>query len=242
MDHDLRLLNRALDPIRSPEDLRQLLERAVLRFDEEEVDEGELKSVPDTSEKLAYSRHPTPPSGARNHLHEQDIILPAGAGKRDAGHKRVVEARDVDPEVVEAHSLCSGLVPETLHRIEALEGSVTGGEDEAEDEDDGNFRLRLGGILGGLNATDNIDVRGVEGHDDGENDDDYAGRNEELGASAPFVRHQSAEYCADKRDHVLKPLEEELCSVRSYTCSGKHLGVVIRHGPVAGPLTEEPNS
>ena len=49
MYHNLCLLNGALNPILTPKDLCQLLQGPVFRLHEEEVDEGELEDVPDTS-------------------------------------------------------------------------------------------------------------------------------------------------------------------------------------------------
>jgi len=84
--HDLRLRQGSLDGRPAAEDLRQLLECPPPRLDVEEVDEGKLEDVPED---------------------EQEVVLPAGPGERDAGDKGVVETGDVDPEVVECHALGS---------------------------------------------------------------------------------------------------------------------------------------
>ena len=218
LQHNFRLPYRSLHSIPAAENLRQLLERAVLGLDEEEVDERELEAVPED---------------------EEEVVLPARAREGDARDERVVEARDVDPEVVEAHALGARLVPQALDRVQALQRGVAGGEDEAEDEDDGDLGLGLRAVAGRLHAVDEGDVRRVEGRDDGEDHDHDRRADEELRAAAPAVAHDGAEDGADEGDDVLEALQQELRLVRGDARAREHLRIVVRHGAVAGPLAEE---
>ena len=126
VQHDLRLLQGSLDGRPAAEDLWQLLERPPPRLDVEEVDEGELEDVPED---------------------EQEVVLPAGPGERDAGDEGVVETGDVDPEVVEGHALCSWLVAQTFDGVQLLQGRVAGWEDEAEDKNERDDSFGLAGLL-----------------------------------------------------------------------------------------------
>ncbi len=48
--------------------------------------------------------------------------LPSRARKGNTRHERVVKIRNVDPEIVERHSLGSALVPQALDRVECCSG------------------------------------------------------------------------------------------------------------------------
>jgi len=75
----LCLLQRERHRILRPEDICQLLQGPVLRLHKQEINNRNLKAVPED---------------------KQEVILPPRAGKSNSSHKRVVQAGDVDPEVV----------------------------------------------------------------------------------------------------------------------------------------------
>lgn len=227
MEHNLRATQRRPNGFRGPKDLGQLLEGAAPRLHIKEVNKGKLENVPED---------------------EEEVVLPPGAGEGDARDKRVVEAGNVDAKVVKRHALCARLVAEALDGVELLEGRVAGGEDEAEDEDEGDDGLGLPGALDarrvvfvedGLAVGPVDEVGGHEGAHDGEDDDDGARRDEELGPSAPFVRVDGAEDGAREADDVLHAVVEEPRVVVGDARALEHGGIVVGDGPVARPLPKD---
>lgn len=178
MHHDFALLQRELDWLLVVEDLRQLLQSATLRLDEEEVDEDDLEGVPED---------------------EQEVIFPARSRERDAGDERVVEASNVDPEVVEAHTFGTRLVAENLDGVEALQGSPAAGDDEPEQEDHRNLDVGFATGLGNSCTVGVIlQVRGVDTGNDCKDDNGDPRGNKELGPASPFVSEKGTNDGATK--------------------------------------------
>lgn len=192
---------------------------SILSLDEKPINERKFEDIPED---------------------EQEVVFPPGPRESDTGDESIVKPCDIDPEVIHAHALSARLVAKTLNRVQRLKGREPGSEDEAEDEDDSDFGFSLVWVLSGLIARGvQSDVSGVQCGDEDEDGDDGGDRDEELGPTTPFVGEDGACDGSDEGDDVLEALEEELGVVAGYTGSCEHLRVVVRHGPVAGPLAEE---
>ena len=186
MNNHLHLLYRPLHAIAALKDLRQLLQRPILRFDKEKVNECKLKHIPKD---------------------EQEIVPPARPRERNARHERVVKRRDVDPEVVHAHALGAGLVAQHFDGVQRLQRRVASGNDEAEDEDERDLGLGLRAVFGRERAVRRVGkVGGVERGDEDEDADNDARRDEKLRATTPLVGEDGARDGAEERDNVLKAL------------------------------------
>ena len=162
--------------------------------------------------------------------------LPSGPRESNASDKRVVEPSNVDPKVVERHSLGTRLVSETLDGVQLLQRCVSSGEDEAEDEDEGDDGLCLSSVFDhgcsrsvdlrlAVRSVDN--VGGNEGAHNAENTDADARGNEELRATTPFVGVDGAEDGTAEGDDVLHAVEQETAAVAGDTCALEHSRVVV---------------
>ena len=76
MHNDLMLSQTCLNPILTLKDLRKLLQRAVLRLNEEEINKCEFQNIPED---------------------EEEVVFPASAGEGDSCDESVVETSDVNP-------------------------------------------------------------------------------------------------------------------------------------------------
>jgi hypothetical protein len=85
----LSLLQREGHRILRPENLRQLFQSPILRLHEQEIDQSNLKAVPED---------------------KQEVILPPSTRESNTRNKGVVKASNINPEVVESHSLSPTLV------------------------------------------------------------------------------------------------------------------------------------
>ena len=99
MHNNMRLLQTRLNRILAPKNLTQLLKRPSPCLNIKLPDKQELENVPEN---------------------EEEIVLPARTGKRDACNESVVESGDVDPEIVECHAFRSRLVAEAFYGVELL--------------------------------------------------------------------------------------------------------------------------
>lgn len=213
MHHNLRLRNRALDPILALEDHSKFFERPAFSLHEKEIDEREFEAVPED---------------------EQEIVFPARAAERDSRNEGIVETSNVDPEIIPSHSLGARLVSKALNRIQGLQRGPADTEGESEEEDERDLRLGHGVALCDCGAVGLVDyVGGIEGCQNGEEDDDDAGADEELTSASPTVSEGGANDSAAEGDEILHALEEELVVVVVYTSSCEHLRIVISDGAVA---------
>lgn len=131
-----------------------------------------------------------------------------------------------------------------------LERRVPSREDEPKDEEQSDDGLGLGDALDlrcivvvedrlAVRAVD--EVGGDEGADDGKDENDEAGRDEQLRAAAPFVCVDGTEDGAREADYVLHPVQKQSRVVVGDACALQQGWVVVRYWAVARPLSKKPH-
>ena len=145
---NLGLLQREFNRAFSLKYLCELLQSSVLCLNEKEVNKHKLKDVPED---------------------EKEIIFPPGARECNTRDESIVETRDVDPEVVESHSLRSRLVAQDFDWVEGLERRIASGNHEAKNEDKCDLSFRgSGGLRHDCTFGGRVDVCSVDCCDDAE--------------------------------------------------------------------------
>lgn len=184
------------------------LKGAVLGLDVKEVDEDGLEGVPGDVE---------------------EVELPLDLSEADGRDVLIEEAGNVDPKVVDGHSLGTGLVIETLHGVQGLEGCESDGEGEAEEVDHGD-----GGVTASLVAA-----AGELGRQNGQEDEPQykeAGRAEQHLAATNSVDETGTNDGADEGEDGDDTVEHELGVGVFDTSLSNHDGHEVGDCSISRPL------